>query len=140
MDCGSAAPAAGTGPGSELPASQIHVACRAEAVAEEGGPEAKWLLPGGQSRQRVYVQAHGRVEDPRTGNLFDKGKSMTEQHREEQRSTLEWLRGWGQIKVQGQTKRRGKLVPKRPQIVSTKETTLQQGLRLSGYTALARRQ
>ena len=48
---------------------------------------------------------------PEPGDLFNKDKSMTEQHREEQRSTLEWLRGWNQIKVQGQSKRRGKYVP-----------------------------
>ena len=63
---------------------------------------------------------------------------MNEQHREEQRSTLEWLRGWGQIKVQGTDKRRGWYVPKRPQIVSTTETTLQEALRPSGYTALSK--
>ena len=28
---------------------------------------------------------------PEPGDLFDKNKSMTKQHREEQRSTLEWL-------------------------------------------------
>ena len=28
---------------------------------------------------------------PKPGDLFDKDKSMTEQHREERRSTLEWL-------------------------------------------------
>ena len=31
---------------------------------------------------------------PEPGDLFDKNKSMTEQHREEQRSTLEWLQEW----------------------------------------------
>ena len=39
---------------------------------------------------------------------------MTEQHREEQRSTLEWLHGWAEIKVQGTGKRRGRHVPKWP--------------------------
>ena len=75
---------------------------------------------------------------PEPGDLFDKNKSMTEQHREEQRSTLEWLQRWSQIKVQEQSKRRGKNVPKRPQIVSTAETTLQEGLRPCGYTVLSK--
>ena len=56
---------------------------------------------------------------PEPGDLFDKDKSMTEQHREEQRFTLEWLQGWAEIKVQGTGNRRGRPVPKRPQIVST---------------------
>ena len=75
---------------------------------------------------------------PEPGNLIDKGKSMSEQHREEQCSTLEWLRGWGHIKVQGTDKRRGRSVPKRPQTVSTAETSLQEGLRPSGYTPLSK--
>ena len=75
---------------------------------------------------------------PEPGDLFDKDKSMTEQHREEQRSTLEWLQGWAEIKVQGTGKRRGRHVPKRPQIVSTAQTTLQEGLRPSGYTPLSK--
>ena len=74
---------------------------------------------------------------PEPGDLIDKGKS-SEQHREEQRSTLEWLRGWGQIKVQGKDKRWGRYVCKRPQIVSTAETTLQEGLRPSRYTPLSK--
>ena len=75
---------------------------------------------------------------PEPGDLFDKGKSTTEHHRQEQRSTLEWLRGWAEIKVQGTGKRRGTYVPKRPQIVSTAQSTLQEGLRPSGYTPLSK--
>ena len=75
---------------------------------------------------------------PEPGYVFDKDKSMTEQHREEQHSMLEWLRGWAEIKVQRTGKRRGRYVPKRPQIVNTAETTLQEGLRLSGYTPLSK--
>ena len=37
-----------------------------------------------------------------------------------------------------QSKRRGKYVPKRPQIVSTAETTLQEGPRPCGYTAMSK--
>ena len=66
------------------------------------------------------------MEDPKPGDLFDKDKSMTEQQREEQPSTLERLRGWSQIKVRGHTRKRGKYVLKRPQIVITAETTLQE--------------
>ena len=75
---------------------------------------------------------------PEPGDLFDKDKWMTEQHREEQRSTLEWLQGWAEIKVQGTGKRRGRHVPNRPQVVSTAETTLHEGLRPSGYTPLSK--
>ena len=75
---------------------------------------------------------------PGPGDLFDKNKSMPEQHREEQRSTPEWLQVWSQIKVKPQLKRRGQYVPKRPQIVSTAETTLQVGLRPCGYAALSK--
>ena len=75
---------------------------------------------------------------PEPGDLFDKDNSMTEQHREEQRSTPEWLQEWSQIKVQPQSKRRGKYVPKRPHIASTAETTLQEGLWPCGYTALSK--
>ena len=75
---------------------------------------------------------------PEPGDLFDKDKSMTEQHREEQGSTLERMQGWADFKVQGTGKRRGRYVPKRPQIVSTAETTLQEGLRPSGYTPLSK--
>ena len=50
---------------------------------------------------------------PEPGDLFDKGKSMREQHQEEQRSTLEWLRGWAEIKVHGTDRRRGRYVPNR---------------------------
>ena len=77
-----------------------------------------------------------RIPEPR--DLFNKDKSMTEQHQEEQRSTLDGLQGWSQIKVQPHSKRRGKYVPKRPQIVSTAETTLQEGLRPCGYIALSK--
>ena len=75
---------------------------------------------------------------PEPGDLFGKDKSMTEQHREEQRSTVEWLRGWAEIKVQGTGKRWVSHVPKRPQIVSTAETTLQEGLRPSRYIPLSK--
>ena len=75
---------------------------------------------------------------PEPSDLSDKDKSMTEQHREEQRSTLEWLQGWAEINVQGTGKIRRRHVPKRPQIVSTAETTLQEGLRPSGYTPLSK--
>ena len=75
---------------------------------------------------------------PKPGDPFDKHKSMTEQHREEQRSMLEWLQEWSQIKVQTQSKRWGKYVPKCPQIVSTAEITLQAGLRPCGYTVLSK--
>ena len=75
---------------------------------------------------------------PEPSYVFDKGKSMTEQQREEQRSTPEWLRGWAEIKVQGTGKKRGRYVPKRPQIVNTAETTLQEALRLSGYSPLSK--
>ena len=40
--------------------------------------------------------------------------------------------------MQPQSKRRGQCVPKRPQIVSTVETTLQAGLRPCGYAALSK--
>ena len=63
---------------------------------------------------------------------------MTEQHRQEQCSTLEWLQGWGQIKAKPKLKARGQHVPKRPRIVSAVETTLQEGLRPSGYTTLSK--
>ena len=39
--------------------------------------------------------------------------------------------------MQPQSKRRGEYVPKHPYIVSTTETTMQQGLRPCGYTALS---
>ena len=72
---------------------------------------------------------------PEPGDLFDEKASTTEQHRQEQRATLEWLQGSGQIKLKPKLKARGQSVPKRPRIVSTAETTLQEGLRPSGYTS-----
>ena len=75
---------------------------------------------------------------PEPGDLFNKDKWMTEQHREEQSSLLEWLQGWAEIKVQGTGKRRGRHVPQRPQIISTAETTLQGELRPSEYTPLSK--
>ena len=51
---------------------------------------------------------------PEPGDLFYRDKSMTEQHWEEQRSMLEWLQGWAEIKVQGTGKRRGRHVPSGP--------------------------
>ena len=71
---------------------------------------------------------------PEPGDLFNKDKSIMEQHREEQRSKLEWMHGWSQIKVQPQSKIRGKYVPKRPQIANTAENTLQEGQRPCAYT------
>ena len=73
----------------------------------------------------VYKPTDGwKISEP--GDLFDKDKSMTEQHREEERSTLEWLHGWSVIKLQPQSNTRGKYVRKRPQIVITAETTPQE--------------
>ena len=63
MDCGSAAPVAGVGPGTELPVRSIYVAFPVAALAREGVPEGELLVPGGQSRQ---LQAHKRLEDSRT--------------------------------------------------------------------------
>ena len=68
---------------------------------------------------------------PKPGDLFDKNKFVTEQHREELRSTLEWLQEWCQIKVKPQSRTRGQYIPKRHQIVTTAEATLQEGLQRS---------
>ena len=75
---------------------------------------------------------------PEPGNLVDKNKSMTGQHKEEERSRLEWMQGWGHIKGKPQSRARGQYLLKRPNIVSTAETTLQEGLRPTGYTALSK--
>ena len=110
--------------------------------------QAPWPEKVAQKQNCSYLAAktasafmYGPTDEwriPEPGDLLDKDKSMTEQHREEQRSTLEWLQGWAEVKVQGTGKRRGGHVPKRPQIVSTAETTLQEGLRPSGYTPLSK--
>ena len=73
---------------------------------------------------------------PEPGDLFDKNKSKTEHHRAAQRSTVQWLQEWSQIKVKLQWKRRDRYVPKRLQIASTAKTTLQAGLWPCGYTTL----
>ena len=56
---------------------------------------------------------------PERSDVFGKKKSTTEQHREEERSALEWLRVWGEIKVKPCSGARAQYVPKRPTIVST---------------------
>ena len=96
--------------------------------------QAPWPEKVAQKQNRSYLAVknasafmYGPTDEwriPEPGELFDKDKSMPEQHQEEQRSTLEWLQGWTEIKVQETGKRRGRHVPKRPQIVSTAETTL----------------
>ena len=79
---GSAAPAVGAGPRSELPARRIHGACRGGALAGEGGPEAELLLCGGESRHAFMYRPTDEWKIPEPGDLIDKGKSMMEQHRE----------------------------------------------------------
>ena len=96
-----------------------------------------WYLAVKAASSFMYSPADD-WKTPEPGDLFDKNNSMTEQQREEERSTLEWLQGWGQIKVKPKSRARGQYVPKRPHIVSTAKTTLQKGLRLSGYTTLSK--
>ena len=76
-----------------------------------------WLerVPLKQNCSYLAVKAASAfVYKPMDGDIFNKVKSITEPRRDERRSTLEWLQGWRQIKVQPQSKRRGNCVVKCP--------------------------
>ena len=100
-----------------------------------------------QNRSHLAVQAassfmysptdHWKI--PELGDLFDKSMSMTEHNKEEERSTLEWLQGWGQIKVKPKSRARAQYAPKRPQIVSTAEPPCKRDCGLADSRRRARR-
>ena len=114
MDCPSATPTAGAGRGGQL--------LREGFIVHSVG--TAWTQKVAQSQICAYLAVkvassfmYSPPDDwkiPQPGDLLDKNKSMTEKHREEQRSTLEWLQECSQIKVKPRSRARAKYVPKRP--------------------------
>ena len=97
--------------------------------------EKLWMEKVAQNKNCSYLAVkavssfiYNRTDDQNIaelGDLFDQKTSMTAQHREEQRSTLEWLQGWGGIKVKLKLRARGQYVPKCSQIVNTADNTVE---------------
>ena len=99
---------------------------------------APWPTQIAQTMNCSYLAVRVASRFPGRTDPFEKTKSMTEQHTEEQRATLQWMQHWSKLKAVPKLKGCGQYIPKRPRTVTTAEWTLEEGLRSSGYTLLSK--